>query len=241
MTKLDYLAQLKSELKRNGVSDLEDIVSEYEQHFLFKLADGFSEEEIAAKLAAPESIASQYAGIRGERKQKGGKRAVLILWLTLIGVFECSLYAAFLSFIAALLCGALVPAALGVELIAGWNYLNILPPMPYGGAVVCGVMLLALALILTLFAVYCFAYLRQIVRASLRWRKNLIHEEALPLLPMSPQFSPKTRRALRGVLLWAVLIFGIAFIAGFAILASYTHAWGFWHALGWFGYPATVY
>ena len=113
--------------------------------------------------------------------------------------------------------------------------------MPYGGAVVFGITLLALAVMLLLFAIYCFAYLRQIVRASLRWRKNLIHDEAMPLLPMSPQFSPKTRRILRGMMLWAVLIFGIAFIAGFSILALYTRSMGFWHALGWFGYPATVF
>ena len=241
MTKLEYLSQLKNELKRNGIADADDIVSEYEQHFRFKLADGFSEEEIAAKLAAPETIASQFAGIRGVKKRTGSKKFVLLLWLTLIGVFECVLYAAFLAFIAGLFCASLVPAALGAELIAGVNYLNILPPMPYGGAVVFGITLLALAVMLLLFAIYCFAYLRQIVRASLRWRKNLIHDEAMPLLPMSPQFSPKTRRILRGMMLWAVLIFGIAFIAGFSILALYTRSMGFWHALGWFGYPATVF
>lgn len=241
MTKQEYLLELKNELKRNGIPDSEDIVSEYEQHFLFKLADGFSEEEIAAKLAAPEAIAAQFAGIRGVKKRNGSKKTVLLLWLTLMGVFECMLYAAFLAFIVGLFCASLVPAVLGAELIAGLNYLNILPPMPYGGAVVFGIMLLALAVMLLLFAIYCFAYLRQIVRASLRWRKNLVRDEAMPLLPMSPQFSPKTRRVLRGTLLWAVLIFGIAFIAGFAILALYTRSMGFWHALGWFGYPASVF
>jgi len=79
------------------------------------------------------------------------------------------------------------------------------------------------------------------VRASLRWRKNMVGDEALPLLPLSPQFSPKTRRGLRSVMLWAVLIFGITFIVGYTILGLYTHSFGFWHALGWFGYPATVY
>ena len=241
MTKQEYLQELKNELKRNGVSDAEDIVSEYEQHFLFKLADGFSEEEIAAKLASPESIASQFAGIRTEGKHKKRKKGFLILWLTLIGIFEGMLYAAFLSFTVGLFCGSLVPTALGAELIAGLNFMNILPPMPYGGAIVFGVMMIALGVMLFLFAVYCFAFLRQMVRASLRWRKNMVGDEALPLLPMSPQFSPKARRTLRSVLLWAVLIFGITFIAGYTILGLYTHSLGFWHALGWFGYPATVY
>ena len=241
MTKQEYLAELKNELKRNGIPDAEDIVSEYDQHFRFKLADGFSEEEIAAKLASPESIALQFAGIRGEKKRTGSKKTVLVLWLTLIGIFESMLYGAFLAFIAGLFCASIVPAVLGVELIAGLNVMNILPPMPYGGAVIFGIALLALALMLALFAVYCFAYLRQMIRASLRWRRNLIRDEALPLLPMSPQFSPKVRRVLRSMMLWAVLIFGISFIAGYAVLAFYTHSMGFWHALGWFGYPATVH
>ena len=50
MKKDEYLAQLVNELKKNAVADADDIVNEYEQHFAFKMADGFSEDEIAAKL-----------------------------------------------------------------------------------------------------------------------------------------------------------------------------------------------
>jgi len=241
MTKQEYLNELKTELNKNSITDAEDIITEYEQHFLFKLADGYSEEEIAVKLGAPAHIAAQYAGIPGEKKAKGGKKFFLVLWLTIIGIFEVMLYGAFLWFIVALFCASLVPTALGVEFIIRMNLMNILPPMPYGGALVFGIMLIALGVILFLVAIYCFAYLRQMVRASLRWRKNLMSGEALPLLPMSPQFSPKTRRNLRGILLVSVLIFGITFIAGYAILGIYTHSFEFWHALGWFGYPATIH
>lgn len=241
MTKQEYLTQLKNELVRQGVADAEEVVAEYEQHFAFKLADGFSEEEIAKKLGDPAAIASQFAGLPGEKKRKGGKKAFLVLWLTFIGVFELMLYAAFFSFSIALVCGAVVPAALGVELIAGLNYFNILPPMPYSGAILFGITLISLSVMLVLFAIYCFAYLRQMIRASLRWRRNLMKNEALPMLPMNPQFAPKTRRAMRSVLLWAVLIFALTFIAGYAVLSIYTNSLGFWHALGWFGYPVTVY
>ena len=241
MTKQDYMNALSNALRKHGVADSDDIMSEYEQHFLFKLADGFKEEEIAAKLGDPETIATQFAGIRQENKTAGGKKFFLALWLTFIGVFEVMLYGAFAAFIAGVFCGSLVPAALGVEFIAGINFMNILPPMPYGGAVIFGITLIALGVLLFLFALYCFAYLRQMIRASLRWRKNLMRGETLPLLPMSPQFSSKTRRGLRSVFLGSLMVFGIAFVLGFAILALYTHSWGFWHALGWFGYPPTVY
>ena len=238
MTKLEYLNELKAELNKNAVVDAEEILSEYEQHFLFKLADGFTEEEIAVKLGSAAQIAAQFAGISGERKIKGGKKFFLVLWLTIIGVFEAMLYGAFFCFVVAMFCGSLVPAVLGVELIMGLNYMNILPPMPYAGAVIFGITLLSVSVILVIFAIYCLAYLRQMVRASLRWRKNLLSAEALPLLPLNPQFKPKTRRALRTILLWAVLIYAIGFVVGYAFLSYYTQAWEFWHALGWFGYVA---
>lgn len=238
MTKLEYLNELKAELNKNAVVDAEEILSEYEQHFLFKLADGFTEEEIAVKLGSVAQIAAQFAGISGERKIKGGKKFFLVLWLTIIGVFEAMLYGAFFCFVVALFCGSLVPAVLGVELIMGLNYMNILPPMPYAGAVIFGITLLSVSVILVIFAIYCLAYLRQMVRASLRWRKNLLSAEALPLLPLNPQFKPRTRRALRTILLWAVLIYAIGFVVGYAFLSYYTQAWEFWHALGWFGYVA---
>ena len=44
------------------------MVSEYEQHFALKQADGFSEEEIAAKLGAPAELAAQF-----EAADEGGK------------------------------------------------------------------------------------------------------------------------------------------------------------------------
>lgn len=238
MTKLEYLTALQAELRKKNVADVEDIVTEYEQHFLFKLADGYSEEEIAAKLGAPEQIAIQFAGLPGEKKKKGGKKALLAIWLTFVGIFEVSLYIAFFCFVVALFGASLVPAVFGVELIAGINYMSLLPPMPYGGAVVMGVMLLSMSVLLFISVLYCFAFLRQMVRASLRWHKNLMSDEALPPLPLGPQFSPKGKRTIRGVFLWAVMIFGIAFVAGYATLAISAQNLGFWHALGWFGYTA---
>ncbi len=241
MTKQDYLNELNNQLNKNNVPDVDEITAEYEQHFLFKLADGFTEDEIAQKLGAPENIAAQFAQVRGDTKPKKGKKVFLVLWLTIIGIFEVMLYVAFLWFIVAMFCASLVPAILGVELIAGMNVMNILPPMPYGAAVIFGIMLLSLCILLVVAALYCLAYLRQMVRASLRWRKNMLNDEALPPLPFNPQFSPKAKRAIRAVFLWALLIFGITFVSGFAILVVYTQSWGFWHALGWFGYPATIH
>ena len=50
MTKHEFMARLASELHKRNVADAADVIEEYEQHFAFKLADGYSEEEIASKL-----------------------------------------------------------------------------------------------------------------------------------------------------------------------------------------------
>jgi uncharacterized membrane protein len=60
MTKNDFLSTLTAELKRRDMADTQEIVSEYEQHIAFKMADGYSEEEIVAKLGDPFLIAAQF-------------------------------------------------------------------------------------------------------------------------------------------------------------------------------------
>ena len=42
ITRNEFLSKLSDELKKNNIADAADIVSEYEQHFAFKMADGFS-------------------------------------------------------------------------------------------------------------------------------------------------------------------------------------------------------
>lgn len=68
MTKNEFLASFQNELQKRHIPDWEDVVSEYEQHFALKQADGFSEEEIAAKLGAPAELAAQF-----EAADEGGK------------------------------------------------------------------------------------------------------------------------------------------------------------------------
>lgn len=58
MKKNEFMTKLADELKKRGVEDADDVAAEYEQHFAFKLADGYSEEEIAAKLGDPVALAA---------------------------------------------------------------------------------------------------------------------------------------------------------------------------------------
>ena len=60
MTKLEFMNQLASELHKRNIADAADVLEEYEQHFAFKLSDGYSEEEIAARLGSPADLAAQF-------------------------------------------------------------------------------------------------------------------------------------------------------------------------------------
>lgn len=51
MTKSEFITALASELNQRKIADSDEILDKYRQHFAFKLADGYTEEEIAAKLA----------------------------------------------------------------------------------------------------------------------------------------------------------------------------------------------
>lgn len=85
MTKLEFMNQLASELHKRNIADAADVLEEYEQHFAFKLSDGYSEEEIAARLGSPADLAAQF-----EPAPQGAKRrsaALTCLWLGWVDVF----------------------------------------------------------------------------------------------------------------------------------------------------------
>lgn len=66
MTRNEFVTQLTAELHKRNVAA--DVVEEYQQHFAFKLADGYSE-EIAARLGDPVALAAQFGAVEaGERR-----------------------------------------------------------------------------------------------------------------------------------------------------------------------------
>ena len=57
MTRNEFVTQRTAELHKRNVAAAD--VVEYQQRFSFKLADGYSEEEIAARLGDPVALAAQ--------------------------------------------------------------------------------------------------------------------------------------------------------------------------------------
>ena len=95
MTKHEFMAKLTDELKKRNIEDAADVAEEYEQHFVFKLADGYSEEEIAAKLGDPTALAAQFDAAAQGGEKRSAVLTWLWLWLAALSVVGCIWFFAF--------------------------------------------------------------------------------------------------------------------------------------------------
>lgn len=240
MTKSDFLEALRAELKHRHVADVEDIVEEYQQHFAFKLADGYSQEEIAAKLGTPKEIAAQYDAAPGTGK--GGKRALTVAGLCVADFFFAILCVLLYAWALVMMLLVISFGLLCVCLLGDLGRFPMfsVPAMPYPCAVLFGIAAAGLAVLTLVGTVYFFRFMRQLIRSFGRFHKNALDAAAgratLPALPVYPQLAGKVKRRLRRAAVAAVLVFAVCLTAGFIVSAISAGTVEFWHAWGWFGY-----
>ena len=237
MTKHEFMTRLTNELHKRNVADAADIAEEYEQHFDFKLADGYSEEEIAARLGDPVELTAQF----GDAPQVGtGHSAVLTwLWLGWVDLFFGVFAALLLAFGAVLAACVLSFGLTGVCLTGNLGRLAFvyLPPMPYWCGAILGLSLLALCALSVVGCVWYFALCRQVFRSYGRFHHSALAQSrggVLPGLPLAPQFAPKKKRQLRTTALVALLLFAVCFVLGYVVCALSAGSFQFWHVWGWF-------
>lgn len=75
MNQAEFMRQLRQELARVGQTDIDDIVSDFTEHFANGIANGKQEADIARELGDPAEIAAQYASELPERKATGTRYA----------------------------------------------------------------------------------------------------------------------------------------------------------------------
>ena len=240
MTKNEFMTKLSNELRKRNISDAADILEEYEQHFAFKTADGYSEEEITAKLGNPEELAAQF----GSEPKKGAKRSAFLTWLWLcwvdlfFGIFAVLL----ISWGIVMASAALSFGLTGICFVFNLGSLPFvaLPPMPYWCGAIIGLSLSALCVLSVVGCIWFFAFIRQIFRSFGRFHQNVLAESkgaaVRPSLPIVPQFSPKAKRRLRSVALVSLMLFAVCFVLGFVACSLSAGNIQFWHKWGWFGY-----
>lgn len=110
MMRNEFVTQLTAELHKRNVAAA-DAVEEYQQHFAFKLADGYSEEEIAARLGDPVALAAQFG--EAEAGEKRHSAVLTQLWLVWADLF-------FGAFAVLLLSFGVVPTVFVLLIIRGF-------------------------------------------------------------------------------------------------------------------------
>jgi len=239
MTKNEFLLRLSDALRKRHVSDYSDIVGEYEQHFAFKMADGFSEEEIAAKLGSPEDIAAQFES-GGEEKRQTGRKTVTLVGLAFSDFFVGCFFVLLVAWEAVMAAFSVANAVIAACLLGGKSPWALIPPLPYWCGAVFGVSLLALAVFSAVGCVYFAAFIRQLMRSYGRFHKNTLASASggavLPPLSAFPRLSPQANRRIRTVALAALTLFAVCFVLGIIVSMIAAGALEFWHAWGWFGY-----
>lgn len=237
MTKNEFMAQLASELHRRSVSDAADVIGEYEQHFAFKLADGYSEEEIAARLGDPAALAAQFEESE-EPKQKSGNRFLVAAGVCMADLFAGLFFLLLAAWEIVMVAAGMAFGALAVCLIGGLDVYGLLPAMPYWCGAILALAFLALAVLSAVGCIYYGAFLRQLVRSYKRFRHNALcaasGEAALPCLAIHPQFSAVGKRRLRTVALVSLALFAACFVLSLVACALSAGSLAFWHAWGWF-------
>lgn len=237
MKRNEFISQLTNELNKRKIADAAEIVTEYDQHFAFKLADGFSEEEIAAKLGSPEELAAQFE-ISPAKPHSFKALAVILLsfaWLgfgllfILLSLFGIVIIAASLAFITLAVC-----------LIFKLNISSLIPTMPYFPALLFGISYVALSMLLTVGFIQFAGTLHRSVLVFKRYASNIMAAvtgtPTLPPLSMSASFSAKARLRLRTLFRILITIFAVFFVLAFIISTLTAGNFQFWHAWGWFGY-----
>jgi len=246
MNKQDYLAALEKALKSAGVRDFGDIIEEYSEHFDMKTADGFSEEEIAAKLARPEELAAQFKEAVSEGPAKKGAVVARIFKACGVVIMDMAVVPTMIAFYAwvfTLYVISFANALAGIVLVTGiansgfvqaHQYIHI-PPMPVAVALLIGITVLGLAVLAGIGAEYCRQYVTQMWRKYMRWHRNVLTSgPKSPPLPLSPQVAPKKRRVMRTLTFIALLVFGVGLVAGMVTMILMTGSFEPWHAWGWF-------
>ncbi|NLD59746.1 MAG: DUF1700 domain-containing protein [Clostridiales bacterium] len=237
MNRIEFLKRLRERLDALAIGDVDEIVSQYEEHFAYKQADGYSEEEVAAKLGSPEQLAAQFA-TAGEGKRPGGSKALTVLGLVFTDLFAGMFFVVLYAWTAAVAVLSIASAVLGACLLAGFNPYSLIPGLPYGCALLMAGSLIALGVLSAVGCLYFGAFTRRLARAYGRYRRNLLAAASGRAIapPVSPQpfFPARVNRRLRRIAWVSLCAFAVGFVAGYIACAASAGALEFWHAWGWF-------
>jgi uncharacterized membrane protein len=239
VNKTEFINTLSKTLEEGKVIDIYEIVAEYEQHFLYKIADGFCEEEIASRLGDPEGLAKQFYS-EPNTSTKGNK-AIVAIGLGIVDLVISVLFVSLFVWVIVMVVATAAFCVLGVCLMFNLNIYSLLPSMPYFVSIIFGMVSLALAVLTAVGTIYFWLFSRQLLHSYFRWHRNTLAgaggEAILPSIATHPQIAAVRNRHMRNIALIAVIVFVITSLSGYIVASISAGNLEFWHAWGWFGYP----
>jgi uncharacterized membrane protein len=235
MTQETFLDELYHHLKTNRVQEPEEILEEYKEHFRQKRGDGYSEEEISARLGSAKEIAAQYLFAHEAATSRKSSKIVTGIGLAFADILMVMFFLILYAWVAVLAGLTLGSFGMAVVLIADFDLTSIIPYFPYLGKLLLGISTIALAFLSAAGTIYCSLYITQLARAYLRWhKKTMSFNSAAPPLSKHPQMKHRLRRGLRNTVLIAVVVFAVSMIAAMFCLFAYADFHPFWHYWSWF-------
>lgn len=238
MTKQQFLDELTKSLNVIKIHDIEEIIAEYRQHFDFRLADGYSEEETCAKLGDPKTIARQYADIGDKGGRNSGKSILVASGVYLADIFVYSFFVLFAAWIIALGTLSISCFALFAALIGNFNIYSLVPSMPYICKLLMSLPALSLSALSAIGTYYCFMCLKQSHKAFIRLHRNVIassrQKPVLPAISAYPKIQVATKRKLRMLLYISLMLFGISLVTAYIVCSLAAGSLEFWHVWKWF-------
>jgi len=232
MKQSEFMNIFTDELKKHKVAEIEEIISDFEDHFTYKLEEGYSEEEIVKKIGDPIHLAEDY--ITHDHPDTKSGNAVKWIGMVALDIFVVPMYLTLWLSVLVLPIFALTLLVLGFLLITSLNIAGLVPSMPYISSLLIGVSVLSLALSSGVGSIYVYQYVKQWTKVYMKWHKNVTQNTFSPSMSKHPKLAKRLQSKLKLINMIAILVCLSVFIVGFAVSAILAGSWGFWHVWGWF-------
>lgn len=181
MNKTEYLNKLKAYLHSLPLDELEDIVSDYEEHFQIGLSKGKTEEEISKELGDPYDICSNYTSINRNTtttSNDNGNNLLIILLLALFNLFiVLAPYLSIVSIIISIYIASISFIFGGIAMIFGMSF-NIIMPVTQPHILTSlgfGIGLSCLGLLTIILAVYFTKWFIKLTIRYIKWNLEIIN------------------------------------------------------------------
>lgn len=190
MNRLEFIDGLKSNLQGMPLSEIQDILSDYEEHFQIGISKGKSEEEIARELGNPKDIASSYRISYGYNDNEefnqtnntnaDNNRKILMILLVIVfnlvivlGPYVALLGVIFSFFIAGI---SIVFSGIALMFRIPFNFIHYIANPNIITSLSFGVGLIALGILGIILTIYLAKWFYELTIKYLKWNIEIINK-----------------------------------------------------------------